>query len=174
SSGGYQHKSTFYCTHLYLHRPRLRRKNRRKNQKELNFSASFTMPVPHAALLHFRRVPRRGARCVSFGAACRTGGGSGICRPRTLASPAGLWTRRAHEDRNRQSALSFGGASWQDDRLSDRGDAGESRLAELERSAAGGDGRSGETQARGVAPPGPCRSCGGFEVRFHGSALCSG
>src|SRR6202521_2686647 len=174
ASGGYQHKVTLYCTCLFLHWPRLRRKNRGKNQKELNFSASFTMPVPHAALLHFRRVPRRGPGCISFRLARRAGGGSGVCRPRTLAPPAGLWTRRAHEDRNRQGALSFGGASRQDDRLSDRGDARESRLAELERGAAGGDGRSRETQARGVAAPGPRRSCRSFEVRFHGSALCPG
>ena len=40
--------------------------------------------------------------------------------------------------------------------------------------AAGRDGRSGETQTRGVAAPGPCRSCRSFEVRFHRSALCSG
>jgi len=30
SSGGYQHKATFYCTRLYLHRPRLPRKNQRE------------------------------------------------------------------------------------------------------------------------------------------------
>jgi chorismate synthase len=58
----------------------------------------------------------------------------------TLAAPAGLWTRRAHEDRNRPGAFSLGRAPWQDDRLANRGDAGESRLAELERIAAGGEG----------------------------------
>src|ERR1700687_2034116 len=150
ASGGYQHKVTLYCTCLFLHWPRLRRKNRGKNQKELNFSTSFTMPVPHAALLHFRRVPRRGPGCVSFRLARRAGGGSGVCGPRTLASPAGLWTRRAHENRNRPGALSFGGASWQDYRLADRGDAGESRLAGFERGAAGRDGRDGGKKTRGV------------------------
>src|SRR5258708_5277224 len=108
--------------------------------RELNFSTSFTMPVPHAALLHFRRVPRRGPGCISFRAARRAGSGSGICGPRTLAPAARLWPRGAYEDRNRQSALSVGGASRQDDRLADRGDAPESPTAVLVRGAAGGDG----------------------------------
>src|SRR5208282_469071 len=157
------------------HMARLRRKKGLlKTQPELNFSYSFTMPLPDAALFHFRRIARRGAGCISFGTACRTDGGSGICGPRTVAAPAGLWTRRAHEDRNRPGALSLGRASWQNNRLADRRNAGESRLAELERVAAGGGGRSGETQACGIAASGPCRSSGGVEVRFHGSALCSG
>src|ERR1700694_5793432 len=84
SSGSYKHKVTLYCTCLFLHRPRLRRKNRRKNQKELNFSTSFTMPVPHAALLHFRRVPRRGPGCVSFRLGRRPGGGLGVFVAREL------------------------------------------------------------------------------------------
>src|SRR5208282_4161647 len=132
-SGDYPHKLLFL---LYLHEAGLRRQNR----VELNFSSSFTMPVPHAALLHLRRIPRRGPGCVSFRDACRAGGRSGICGPRTLAPPAGLWPRRAHEDRNRQGALPLGRASRQDNRLADRGDARKSRLAELERIAAGGDG----------------------------------
>src|ERR1019366_10449662 len=113
------------------------------------------MPVPHAELFHFRRVARRGPGCVPFRAACRTGGGSGICGPRTLAAPAGLWTRRAHEDRDRPGTLSLRRASRQDDRIPNRGDARKSRLAELERIAAGGDGRPGKTQTGGVAATGP-------------------
>src|SRR5258707_3470428 len=76
SSGDFR-KVTFNCTcsgHAFGAKSA-------KNQVELNFSSSFTMPVPHAALLHFRRIPRRGPGCVSFRAACRVGGGSGICGP---------------------------------------------------------------------------------------------
>jgi hypothetical protein len=148
-AGNYRHKgASFHCTCI---RDALGAKTAGENQPELNLSSSFTMPLPHAALLHFRRIARRGAGCVSFRAAGRAGGGSGFCGSRTVAAPAGLWARRTHEDRNRPGALSLGRASWQDDRLADRGVARESRLAELERVAAGRNGRSGETQARGVA-----------------------
>src|ERR1039458_9699945 len=147
------------------HMGRLRRKKRlAKNQPELNFSYSFTMPLPHAALLHFRRIARRGAGCVSFGAACRAGSGSSICGPRAVAAPAGLWTRRAHEDRNRPGALSFGRASRQDDRLADLGGGWGMGAGKIEKVAAGGNGGSGETQARGVAAPRPRRSCWSFSI----------
>src|SRR5208337_5106541 len=102
----------------------------RLGEKSMLDFSSFTMPLPHAALLYFRRIPRRGPGCVSFRAAGRAGGGSGIRGPRTVAPPAGLWTRRAHEDRNRPGALSLRRASRQDDWFANRGAARESRLAE--------------------------------------------
>ena len=140
-------------TSLYLHQAAMpnRRKPGKMQEKKLNVSASFTMPFPHAALLHIGRVPRRGPGCLSFRAAGRTGHRPGICGSRTLAPPAGLWPRRAHEDRNRPRALLLRNPSREDHRIADCRNTGKSRLAELERVVAGGDGRPGKTQAGGIS-----------------------
>src|SRR5260370_36963345 len=99
-----------------------------KNQVELNFSSSFTMPVPHAALLHFRRIPRRGPGCLSFRAARRAGGGSGICGSRTMAGPAGVLTRRGEGKTKPPGAPFFwGGPRRKEQRAPSRGGSKTSR-----------------------------------------------
>ena len=91
-----------------------------------------------------------------------------------VAAAAGLWPRRAHEDRDRQGARAFGSAARQDHRLADCDRDHQPRLEELGRKAAGGGGRSGQA-------PGGCfaaaRSCGPgrrAEVQLSRCAVCAG
>ena len=92
--GGFQSLRLLY---LSTSQPRLRQW---KSSETPNVSSSFTMPFHNVALLHFRGIARRGPGGLPFRAAGGAGRRSGVCGPRTLAAPAGLWARRAHEDRN--------------------------------------------------------------------------
>ena len=51
-------------------------------------------------------MARRWSRCFrAAGGRCR---GSGVCESRVVAAPAGLWARRAHEDRERRARVLSG------------------------------------------------------------------
>ncbi len=97
-------------------------------------------------------------------------------RPRVVAPPAGLWTRRANEDRNRPCAHRQRGAAFENHRVAHRDHPRKQGLEELDRRSAGGRHRrrGGQEKAGHASAPRPCGFGGRDQIQFSGCAIHSG
>ena len=100
----------------------------------------------------------------------------GSRQPRTVAPPAGLRPRRAHEDRDRPRRNRRRRAPLPHHRLAHRHPDPQQGLAELDRSAAGGRHRRRRRQAEAGHPSAAraCRPGRRHQVQFSRRALHSG
>src|SRR5215469_2257356 len=85
----------------------------------------------YASLLHVRGVTRRSAGGIFVGVACRPEGRRRVRQSGALAPSAGLWARRADEDRNGHSPRAFRSSPRNNDRFANCSLAGKQGLEEL-------------------------------------------